>query len=100
MMAQLHVTINELKDQARMAQLCEIEATNTLEDSNTRGETNNKPSDDKGGVFCISTAPQNPTGTVAAALAQNAHHTPKSPTRMTWNMTVVRPSYPTTSIHR
>ena len=45
----------------------EIDTTTPPEDSNTGGETN-KPSIDEGGVFCISTAPRNPAGTVAAAL--------------------------------
>ena len=58
---------------AKMAQSREIEATTTPEDSNT-GEEFNKPSDDEGDVFCISTAPQDPTGTVVAALTQNTCH--------------------------
>ena len=53
----------DAKPMAKMAQLREIEATTPPEDSNTRGETN-KPSDDEGDVLRISTATQNPAGTV------------------------------------
>lgn len=63
----------DAKHMARPAQLRDIGVTTTPEDSNT-GEEFNRPSDDEGGIFCISTAPQDPMGPVVAALTQNTHH--------------------------
>ena len=63
-------TFNTLSDDEELEVQAGISIKNTPDDSSTRGGTN-KPSDDEADIFRISTAPWNPAGTVAAALAQN-----------------------------
>ena len=77
---------------ARMAQSREIEAKNTLEDSNTGRETS-KPSDDEGVYFA---SPQH-HGSLRELWLTPSHRTPTiTPqylTRMIWSTMVVRPAY-------